>query len=204
MVFPGPFPRPHPSGPHPPAERVVPGAEHASQLRRLRRQHRLQPRGCSAASGAADGDRRARFRPLRSMAQGSRRRRLAGPCRGRRVHRAGLHHDGSRRQPDHGLSPGCDEPLAPERRRPGRRHARSAIVAPDGRDGHGRARRAVRRGGHPDAVRPGPGAADVRRRRAARLRRRSPPGSRSTTTRASCCPSARAFRTARSRARCAR
>ena len=103
------------------------------------------------------------------MAQGSRRRRLAGPRRRRRVHRAGLHHDGSRRQPDHGLSPGCDEPLAPERRRPGRRlHARSRGAGRARR--HGQARGGVCRGGHPDAVRSGPGAADVRRRRAPRLR----------------------------------
>ena len=45
------------------------------------------------------------------------------------------------------------------------------VVAPDGRDGMIAARGAVRGGGHPAALRSGPGAADVRRAGAARLRR---------------------------------
>ena len=134
MVFPRPVPGPHPARPHPHAERVVPGAEPAAQFRRLRGQHRLQPRAARRRR-RADGDGRATTsRPTATgcASVGGPRARARGR---RRVHRAGLHHHRPRRQPDHRLPPGCDEPGAPEPRAGGRGHharrrgARTAATA---------------------------------------------------------------------------
>ena len=80
----------------------------------------------------------------------------------RRVHRAGLHHDRPRCQPDHGIPSGRDEPSwrldVPRGRQHHDRRARTGWPR-----GHDRARGAVRGRRHPVRVRPGPGDDAVRR-----------------------------------------
>ena len=125
MVFPGRF-----------RDHILPDRIHMLNVSFLVPSMRRNFGGCAGniaynlrllgGSGAADGDGRSRLRPVPPAGWRPRRRRLAGPCRRRRVHGAGLHHDGPRRQPDHGLSPGCDEPLAPQRRAGRSRASRSA------------------------------------------------------------------------------
>ena len=74
----------------------------AARIRRLRRQHRLQP-ALLGDRGRSDGDRGARLRALPGVdgAQRAAARARQGGRRG--AHRPGLHHDRPRRQPDHGL-----------------------------------------------------------------------------------------------------
>ena len=75
------------------------------------------------------------FEPLRALAARAAASSRDSRARGRgRLHRAGLHHHRPRRQPDHRLPSGRDEPLAPERacRRDG--GITLGIVAPDGRE----------------------------------------------------------------------
>ena len=107
-TFPRPLRAADPAGPAAHPERLVPGADPAPRVRRLRRQHRLQPAP-------------ARRRPLRH-GRGRRRRRglssrgcailgrdhRARPHRRRQLHRPGHHHHRHRQQPDHRLPSGRD------------------------------------------------------------------------------------------------
>ena len=101
-TFPGSLRRADPARPAAHPERVVPGAQPASRVRRLRRQHRLQP-----GRAGRRGDRRRRGgqrrRRLRRAAALLGRRHGAGALHRRRPHGAGLHHDRPRQQPDHGI-----------------------------------------------------------------------------------------------------
>ena len=155
--------------------------------------------------GRADGDGRPRLRARTgSWLQRPRRRRLARPRGRRRVHRAGVHHDRPRRQPDHRLPPGRDEPVAPERRAARSPACTLGVVAPDGRDGMVQHAAQFAAAGIPLLFDPGQGLpmfdgaelldfiVEVHVGRGQRLRRPA------------AAASARACRTARSRARSAR
>ena len=77
------------------------------------------------------------------------------------LHRTGFHHDGSRRQPDHRVSSGCDEPVAPQHV-PTDAGITLGVIAPDGRDGMLQHATQFTAAGIPIALRSGPGTADVR------------------------------------------
>ena len=119
----GPVQEPHPAGQGAHPERVLPGAAHAPRIRRLRRQHRLQPEAARWRPDA-DGHRRPGLRRLSRAL-----RRLRHHARTRQgdrgpVHRAGLHHHRPRRQPDHRLPSRRDDAFL---REPRARRARRRI-----------------------------------------------------------------------------
>ncbi len=109
---PGPVQEPHPSGQGSHFERRVPRAAHAQGVRRLRRQYRVQPASrwrrtaATMATVGQDFQRVPRaFHALRHLAWIRSRDR-------RSLHRAGVHHHRSRRQPDHRVPPGRDDAVA--------------------------------------------------------------------------------------------
>ena len=125
MVFEGSLQAAHPSRQDPHAERLVPGAADAAGIRRLRRQHRLQP-AVAGRRRLSDGDGRPGFRAVRRVdAQSGRADRSRQGDR-ERAHGAGFRDDRSGRQPDLGVSSGRDGQLAPEPRAGRRRQWRSA------------------------------------------------------------------------------
>ena len=102
-TFRRPLRRPDPAGAVAHPERLVPGADAAPRIRRLRRQHRLQPRRARRRAGGGRGGRQRRRRlPRSACARGARR-----PTYVRAVadslHGAGHHHHRPRQQPDHRL-----------------------------------------------------------------------------------------------------
>ena len=165
----GPLQEAHPARQDPHAERVVPGAAAAAGIRRLRRQHRLQP-AAAGRRGLSDGDGRPGFRAVRRVdAQDGRAHRLRQGDR-ERAHRAGLRDDRPGRQPDLGVSSRGDGQLAPEPRAATPATWRSASSRRTAATAWCSTRRSLP---PPDPVhfRPGTGSADVRRRGAADLHR---------------------------------
>ena len=135
MVFPGRFKDAHPARPGPHPERRLPRAGDASRVRRLRRQHRLQPahaRRRAAAVMATVGDDAQPYLERLDALGISRRfvRSVAGSFT-----RAGVHHHRPRRQPDHGVPPRRDVAVAPQCRAGRLARSGSASSPPDGRDG---------------------------------------------------------------------
>ena len=110
--LPGPLRGPHPAGQDPHAEPVLRRADAAARLRRLRGKHRLQP-APARQPGTCDGHRGPRLRPLSRVDDEE--RHVAAPRQGARgrVHGPGLHHDGSRLEPAHGLPSGRDDAFVP-------------------------------------------------------------------------------------------
>ena len=186
MVFPDQF-KNHilpGQGAHP--ERVVPGAADAPRVRRLRRQHRLQPASCSAAT-------RSRWRP---SARTSARTASISREHGIRLDQVKV----------------IDELFTPQAfittdldnnqitafhpgamMRSYENHvrdvtaSRSASSRPDGRDGDAAARERIRRSRHSLHLRSGPGDAAVQRRGVPRTSSSRPTTSPSTTTNPTCC-----------------
>ena len=98
------------------------------------------------------------------------------------VHRAGLHHHRSRRQPDHRVPSRRDEPFAREPRRRRARRRRWASSRPTAARACMQHAREFDAAGIPFMFDPGPGPADVHRRGAARVHAPRRATSRSTTT----------------------
>ena len=108
---------------------------YAARIRRLRRQHRVQAEDAGRRSADHGDGRRDDLQPIASASTRSIYR--SGMCASvaGHLHGAGVHHHRSRRQPDHRVSSGRDEPFAREPRRTMRDGSELGIVAPDGRTG---------------------------------------------------------------------
>ena len=129
-IFPGRFARADPARAAAHPERVVPGADAAPRVRRLRRQHRLH---ADAARRRAAGDGRASAATApttwRACRAGASRTDVRARRR-RQLHRAGDHHHRRRQQPDHRVPPRRDAVGAPDGGARARRHPRSPSSRP--------------------------------------------------------------------------
>ena len=197
---PGPVQEPHPPGQGAHPQRVVPGAAHAPRVRRLRRQHRLQPQAARRRTGA-DGHGRPGLR--RRIASTSRNRASAS-TRSRKspelfTPQAFITTDLDNNQIT-AFHPGA-------MMRSYENHVRDVagvtigIVSPDGREGMLQNAKEFAEARHPLHLRSRPGDAAVQRRRAARSSSSRPTTSPSTTTNPTCCRSAPAGASRRSPAR---